>query len=61
MQEVLPVEGHPRLCEYRTWHTFEGIASYALLLTAQYELDETQRTNADALKKFIEKSRAKTI
>lgn len=60
VQEVVPVEGHPRLCEYRTWHTIEGIASYALLLAAQDDLSETQRTIADGLKAYMEKSRAKT-
>jgi hypothetical protein len=61
VQEVVGVEGHPRLCEYRTWHTLEGLAAYALLLTAQDELEETQRTIADGLKSYMEKSRAKTI
>jgi hypothetical protein len=61
VQEVVPVQGHPRLCEYRTWHTLEGLAAYALILTAQDELDETQRTIADGLKAHMEKSRAKTF
>lgn len=61
VQEVVPVQGHPRLSEYRTWHTLEGLAAYALLLTAQDELAETQRKIADGLKGFMEKSRAKTI
>jgi hypothetical protein len=50
-----------RLCEYRTWHTLEGLAAYALLLTAQPELAETQRLIANGLKIFAEKSRAKTF
>lgn len=57
VQEAIPIEGHPRLCEYRTWHTFEGFAAYALILTAQEELAETQRTIADGLKAYMEKSR----
>lgn len=61
VQEVVPVQGHPRLCEYRTWHTIEGIAAYALVLTAQEELAETQRTIADGLKGYMDKSRAKMI
>jgi hypothetical protein len=61
VQEVVPVQGHPRLSEYRTWHTLEGLAAYALLLTAQDELAETQRTIADGLKGYMEKSRAKPI
>jgi hypothetical protein len=60
VQEVIPVQGHPRLCEYRTWHTLEGLAAYALLLTAQDELSETQRQIADGLKTYMEKSRVKT-
>ena len=60
VQEVVPVHGHPRLCEYRTWHTIEGIASYALAFTAQDDLSETQRMIADGLKAYIEKPRAKT-
>jgi hypothetical protein len=60
VQEVLPVPGHPRLCEYRTWQSFEGIASYALAATARDEISEAQRTIADGLKIHTEKSRAKT-
>ena len=60
VQEVVPVDGHPRLCEYRTWHTLEGIAAYALALTARDDISETQRTIADSLKAHMEKSRAKS-
>jgi hypothetical protein len=55
VQEVVPMEGHKDLCEYRTWQTFEGVASYLLLLTAQEELAESMRGCADNLKVFMER------
>jgi hypothetical protein len=58
VQEVVPVEGHPKLCEYRTWHTLEGIAAYALLLTAQDELAETRRRHAEGLKSYVDMTRS---
>lgn len=55
VQEVIPVKGHNNLCEYRTWHTLQGVASYLLLLLAQEELMDAVRGTADRLKVFIEK------
>jgi len=54
VQEVVPVEGQPGYCEYRTYHTIEGIGAYYLLLTAKEELREIQQRCADDLKAFIE-------
>jgi hypothetical protein len=33
VQEVVPIQGHPNICEYRTYHTLTGIASYYLAWT----------------------------
>jgi hypothetical protein len=54
VQEVVPVEGRPGYCEYRSWHTLEGIASYYLLLTAKEELCESQKQMAADLRDFLE-------
>ena len=54
VQEVFPVEGHPGICEYRTYQTLEGIAAYYFMFTASDELTETQRRCAEDLKTFIE-------
>jgi hypothetical protein len=54
VQEVVPVEGHPDYCEYRSWHTLEGVASYYLLLTAKEELSESQKRSAADLRDFLE-------
>ena len=35
VQEVVPVEGHPGACEYRTYQAIEGVAAYYLLLTTE--------------------------
>jgi len=52
--QVLPVEGHKGICEFRSWATYEGIAAYFLLLTAKEELDVSQRQFADELRTFVE-------
>jgi len=54
VQEVVPVEGEPGVCEYRTWQTLAGVAAYYLLLTARDELSESQARCAHGLKTFIE-------
>jgi hypothetical protein len=54
VQEVVPVEGKKNVCEYRTWHTLEGVAAYFLLLTAKDDLDESQKRSAEDLKVFVE-------
>lgn len=54
VEEVVPVEGHKALCEYRTWMTYDGIAAYFLMLTAQDELAEMQKQFAEDLKAFVE-------
>lgn len=54
VQEVVPIEGHNDLCEYRTWHTIEGICGYFLLITAQDELTLALRETANNLKIFME-------
>ncbi|TVY58127.1 hypothetical protein LCER1_G001920 [Lachnellula cervina] len=55
VQEVLPIEGQNGVCEYRTYHTVEGLAAYYLLMAATEELAETQQKSADDLKTFIER------
>lgn len=57
VQEVVPIEGYPNVCEYRTFQTIEGIAAYYLVLTAKQELAETQRLVAEDVKMFVEKQR----
>jgi hypothetical protein len=54
VQEVVPIEGHNDLREYRTWHTIEGICGYFLLITTQGELSQALRETADNLKNFME-------
>ncbi len=56
VQEVFPIEGQPGFCDYRTYHTLEGIASYYLMLASRHELAETQRRCASDLKAFIEQN-----
>jgi hypothetical protein len=58
VQEVVPVEGQPGYCEYRTWWTLEGVAAYYLLLNAKEEFDESQRHSAIDLKYFLERGRS---
>lgn len=55
VQQVLSIEGHRDLCEYRTWQSFEGIASYFLIFIAREELAESLRVTANGLKSFVEK------
>jgi hypothetical protein len=55
VQEIVPVEGENGVCEYRTYHTVEGLAAYYLLLAGTEELVETQRKSADELKTFMER------
>ncbi|CZR50648.1 uncharacterized protein PAC_00522 [Phialocephala subalpina] len=54
VQEVVPIEGKPGFCEYRTWQTLEGIGAYYLLLTAREDLSESQQKCATELKAFVE-------
>lgn len=56
VQEVVPVEGHPGYCEYRTWWTLEGVAAYYLLLNAKDEFNESQKRSAADLKDFLERA-----
>ena len=58
VQEVLPIQGQPSLCEYRTYHTIEGYAAYYLILASKEGLAETQRQCASDLKDFIEEKTA---
>jgi hypothetical protein len=58
VQQVVSIEGHEYLCEYRTWQTVQGIASYFLILFAKEELAESLRTNATNLKTFVEKEKS---
>lgn len=55
VQEVVPIKGHDNLCEYRTWHTLQGIASYFLILLGQEELADAMSGTANRLKVFMEK------
>jgi hypothetical protein len=55
VQEVVPIKGHDNLCEYRTWHTLQGVVSYFLILLVQEELIDAMRETADRLKVFMEK------
>ncbi|TVY49102.1 hypothetical protein LOCC1_G001180 [Lachnellula occidentalis] len=57
VQEVVPVEGQNGACEYRTYHTVEGLAAYYLLMAATEELAETQQKSAGELKFFIERQK----
>ncbi len=53
--EILPVEGHSHLCDYRSYQTLEGIAAYYLMLTAHAELAETEKRLGEDLRVFIER------
>ena len=55
VQEVLPVEGQPGYCEYRTWWTNEGIASYYLLLVTKDDFEDTLTRSATDLRDFMER------
>jgi hypothetical protein len=57
VQEVVPVEGYPGYCEYRSWWTLEGVAAYYLLLNVEDEFKETQKRSAADLKDFLERTR----
>lgn len=57
VQEVVPLEGEPEFCEYRTYQTIEGLGAYYLLLTAQEDLLECQQKCAMELKAFVEQRR----
>lgn len=52
--QVVPVEGHEKLCEFRASATHDGIAAYYLLFMAKEELVDTQRRFAEDLKDFVE-------
>ncbi|PBP24044.1 hypothetical protein BUE80_DR005189 [Diplocarpon rosae] len=54
VQEVLPIESSPGYCEYRTYHTYEGFASYYLLLATREDMIETERQCASDLDAFIQ-------
>jgi len=61
IQEVVPLDGQPGFCEYRTQHNLFGIASYYLLLTSKEDLEEIQTQYASELKFFVEsRNRFKT-
>ncbi len=57
VQEVLPIEGQPGFCEYRTYQTLEGIGAYYLLLTARDDLYDSQQRCATELKAFVEQGK----
>jgi hypothetical protein len=57
VQEVVPVEGRPGYCEYRSWWTLEGVAAYYLLLAAKDEFCESQQRSAADLQEFMERNR----
>ncbi|KAI9650157.1 hypothetical protein NHQ30_000170 [Ciborinia camelliae] len=59
VQEVVSVKGKTNVCEYRTWITLTGIASYYPLLTAKEELEDVARDAAMELKVFIEARKRK--
>ncbi len=54
VQEVIPVEGKPGTCQYRTYHTVEGVAAYYILLTSQEDLTDSLRCSADNRKLYVE-------
>lgn len=54
VQEVVPIEGQPGFCEYRTYQTFEGLAAYYLLLAHREEFEDSQQKCAIELKAFVE-------
>ncbi|CAL3962083.1 unnamed protein product [Diplocarpon coronariae] len=54
VQEVLPIEGSPGYCEYRTYHTYEGFASYYLLLATREDMSEHERQCARDLDAFFQ-------
>jgi len=55
VQEVVPVQGLNGVCEYRTYHTIEGLAAYYLLMAGTEELVDTQQRSVDELKTFIKR------
>ena len=55
VQEVVPVEGQPGFCEYRSWWTVEGVAAYYLLLAVKEEFAESQKRSATDLRDFVER------
>ncbi|RFU25481.1 hypothetical protein B7463_g10853, partial [Scytalidium lignicola] len=56
VQEVIPVVGKEKnYCDYRLWRTFEGIASYYLLITpTRIDIAEALRESAYDLKAYME-------
>ncbi|KAH7364295.1 hypothetical protein BKA65DRAFT_490948 [Rhexocercosporidium sp. MPI-PUGE-AT-0058] len=42
VQKVIPLDGEPGPCEYRTQHNLYGLASYYLLLTSREDPAEMQ-------------------
>jgi hypothetical protein len=54
VQEVVPIEGQPGFCEYRTYQTIKGLGAYYFLLTHQGDFDDCQQKCATELKHFIE-------
>lgn len=61
VQEIVPIEGHKDLCEYRSWHTIQGICAYFLLLLVKEELDQAVRETAKNLKVFVEKRKGPAL
>ncbi|KAK0119129.1 hypothetical protein ONS95_007991 [Cadophora gregata] len=54
IQKVVPLDGEPVFCEYRTQHNLFGLASYYLLLTSRGDLEDLQTQYAGELKCYIE-------
>jgi hypothetical protein len=54
VHQVLPMEGHQGICEYRSWTTYRGIAAYFLLYLAKEDFEVTQRGFAADVKRFVE-------
>ncbi|KAG4442300.1 hypothetical protein IFR05_002224 [Cadophora sp. M221] len=54
VQEVVPIDGEPGFCEYRTQHNLYGLASYYLLLTSKEDLVDLQNQYAGDLKFLVE-------
>jgi len=55
VQEVVPVEGQPRYCEYRTWWTNQGVAAYYLLFFTKEEFQESVNRSTADLRDFMER------
>lgn len=60
VQEVVPVGGKQNYCDYRMWRTFEGFASYYILMTPTYtDIVEALRDLTHELKDNVESNAQK--